>query len=285
MGTASGHSERWSVLTTRVLAPNPGPMTLDGTNTYVIRATGAGSVVVVDPGPEIADHLDRVEALGPIELVLLTHHHIDHSESAATIAARSGAPVRAADPALCIDGAPLRDGEVVEAAGTRIVVVATPGHTADSLCFHLPEDRATGAAHAFGSILTGDTVLGRGTTILARPDGSLRDYLHSLEILRDFRGADLVLPGHGPALPRLSDVAVEYIAHRRERLEQVAAALRALGIAPSRDEEVVKRVTDAVYPNTHASVRFAAEASTYAQLAYLTSERSRAAEDSIESSS
>ena len=271
MSTAGGHSERWSLLTTRVLAPNAGPMTLDGTNTYVIRAPGAESVVVVDPGPNLAEHLDRIETLGPVALVLLTHHHADHSESIATIAGRTGAPVRSADPALCINGAPLQDGEVIEAAGTRIVVVATPGHTADSLCFHLPEDRATGADHTSGSMLTGDTVLGRGTTILARPDGSLRDYLRSLEILRDFPGADLVLPGHGPALPRLSDVVAVYIAHRRERLAQVTAALSALGITASQDDEVVKQVTDAVYPNTDASVRFAAEASTYAQLVYLTS--------------
>ncbi|GAA3199139.1 MBL fold metallo-hydrolase [Microbacterium terregens] len=265
--------ERWSALTTRVLAPNAGLMTLDGTNTFVIRAAGATSAVVVDPGPDTPAHLDRLEALGPISLVLLTHHHFDHVEAAAAFAERTGAVVRALDPALCIGAPPLYDGEMIDAAGTRIVVIATPGHTADSVCFLLPEDSVPGATGAGGTLLTGDTILGRGTTILARPDGSLRDYLRSLGELRDLSGVDLVLPGHGPALPSLAAVVDSYLEHRRERLAQVSAALRTLDLPPTSDADVVTQVTDFVYPHTHPGVRFAAEASTYAQLAFLETER------------
>ncbi|MCR2808652.1 MULTISPECIES: MBL fold metallo-hydrolase [unclassified Microbacterium] len=274
-GAAAGldEAERWSALTTRILAPNAGLMTLDGTNTFVIRAEDAGSAVVVDPGPDTAAHLDRLEAFGPISLVLLTHHHFDHIEGAAEFAERTGAVVRALDPALCIDAPALYDGEVMEAAGTRIVVVATPGHTADSVCFLLPDDIVAGTDGTGGTLLTGDTILGRGTTILARPDGSLRDYLGSLARLRDLAGVDLVLPGHGPALPSLPAVVDSYLEHRRERLAQVSAALRTLDLQPSSDPEVVTRVTDFVYPHTHPGVRFAAEASTYAQLAFLETER------------
>lgn len=267
--TSVVESERWTTLATRILAPNPGPMSLDGTNTYVIRAPGSTSAVVVDPGPEIPSHLDRIEQLGPIGLILLTHHHSDHAESIATMAVRTGAPVRAVDSTLCIGSAPLRDGETIVAGGTRIIVFATPGHTADSVCFQLPEDSTIGADERMGSMLTGDTILGRGTTILAQPNGALRDYLQSLETLRDLVGVQTALPGHGPLLPSLSSIAASYLAHRRLRLAQVEDALAGLGIAASRDAGVVTRVTDIVYPQIDADIRFAAEASTAAQLEYL----------------
>jgi glyoxylase-like metal-dependent hydrolase (beta-lactamase superfamily II) len=257
-----------SALTRRLLAPNPGPMTLDGTNSYLLRAPGAASVVVVDPGPaaenpnpnqypDIDDHLDTLAGAGPVELVLITHRHADHTGGSARLAELTGAPVRALDPAYCIDGEPLVDGELVEAAGVRIRVLATPGHTADSVCFHLPDDGAT------GSVLTGDTILGRGTTILGHPDGTLGDYLHSLAALTAL-GPATVLPAHGPTLPDLAAICTAYLAHRHERLDQVRAALAQLGPAATPEQ-----VTDLVYPETDAAVRFAAEASVRAQLAYL----------------
>jgi glyoxylase-like metal-dependent hydrolase (beta-lactamase superfamily II) len=244
-------------------------MTLDGTNTFVIRAPGAVSSVVVDPGPEIPEHLDRIESLGPVELILLTHHHADHAASAPELARRTGAPVRAFRPDLCIDADPLLDGDAIDAAGARIITIATPGHTHDSVCFQLPGDSPFGADERLGSILTGDTILGRGTTILAQPTGALRDYLRSLERLRDLESAQLVLPAHGPALPRLATVAADYLTHRAGRLAQLEAALEELGLRPSRDPAVIARVTDLVYRNISSSVRFAAEASTAAQLEYL----------------
>jgi glyoxylase-like metal-dependent hydrolase (beta-lactamase superfamily II) len=261
--------DRWSHLTTRILAPNPGPMSLDGTNTYVVRAPGSRGAVVVDPGPDIREHLDRIHGHGPVDLILLTHHHRDHAESAATLATRTGAPVRAAEPSLNIGAQPLHDGEVIEAAGTRIVVVATPGHTADSVCLHLPEDRPADSDERSGSVLTGDTILGRGTTILAQPVGAVRDYLRSLEVLRDLPAARLVLPAHGPRLPSLRGIAEDYLVHRQQRLTQVVAALAELDVEPSRDASVIARVTDMVYPHVGPSVRFAAEASVSAQLEYL----------------
>ncbi len=260
-------TERWSRLATRILAPNPGPMTLDGTNTYVLRAPGEASCIVVDPGPLDAGHLDAIEAAGLVELVLLTHHHQDHVEAAPELARRTGAPVRALDPALCLGGDPLRDGETIDAAGVRVVVLATPGHTADSVCLRLPGDGPVDAEPAADSVLTGDTILGRGTTVIAPPDGSLGAYQRSLALLRDLDPAATALPAHGPALPSLSSAASAYLAHRQIRLDEVTAALASLGLQPSTDDDVVTRITDAVYPGIEP--RFAAEASARAQLAYL----------------
>ncbi|MGX1703104.1 MBL fold metallo-hydrolase [Microbacterium sp. NPDC055357] len=259
---------RTSALTTRVLAPNAGPMTLDGTNTYVLRAPGATGAVVVDPGPLDDDHLARITAEGPVELILLTHHHIDHVEAAPELARRTGAPVRAWDASLCADAAPLQPGEQLEAAGIRIDVMHTPGHTADSVCLRLPDDATLDGA-ATASVLTGDTILGRGTTIIAPPDGSLGAYLASLETLQRTGADTLALPAHGPVLPDLAAIARRYLAHRRLRLEEVQAALADLGIPASTDDDTVSAVTDRVYPQIAPDVRFAAEASTFAQLAYL----------------
>lgn len=254
--------EAVSPLATLVRAPNPGPMTLDGTNSYVLRAPGSEGVVVVDPGPADAAHLERLTAHGPVELVLLTHHHADHSEALAGFARSAGAPARAMDPAFCIDAPPIADNELIRAAGLDIRVLATPGHTADSVCYLLPDD----GDH--GSVLTGDTVLGRGTTIIADPDGAVGPYLDSLARLKTLGeragGVVAVLPGHGPVLRDLASVCEDYLIHRAERLEQVRAALAKLGADAS-----VGEVTDLVYADTDASVRGAAEASVRAQLRYL----------------
>jgi glyoxylase-like metal-dependent hydrolase (beta-lactamase superfamily II) len=239
-----------------VLAPNPGPMTLDGTNSYLLAAPGAGSSIVVDPGPDHADHLSALAA-GPVELILITHRHHDHTEGAAALARLTGAPVRAADPSFCIDGEPLRDGEIITAAGLPVTVISTPGHTIDSVSFLLAAD---GPA---GSVLTGDTILGRGTTVIAPPDGSLGAYLDSLRLLAGL-GPRFVLPAHGPQRPDLSSVAAEYLAHREQRLAAIRDVLDRLGPDAS-----VGSVTDAVYTDIDPSVRFAAEHSVAAQLDYL----------------
>ena len=182
-----------------LLAPNPGPMTLDGTNSYLLSGNGGRSSVIVDPGPLHDGHLDGLAAVGDVELILVTHRHHDHTEGAAALAAAVGAPVRAADPTFCVGGEPLRDGETVTAAGLDIGVLGTPGHTADSVCFLLTSDSPE---RPYGSVLTGDTILGRGTTVIAPPDGSLRDYLGSLRVLAAL-GHAFVLPAHGPQLPDL----------------------------------------------------------------------------------
>ncbi len=255
-------NEAVSPFATLVRAPNPGPMTLDGTNSYVLRAPGSAGVVVVDPGPSDAEHLERLAGLGPVELLLLTHHHADHSAGLVEFARGLGAPARAVDPAFSLDAPPLTDGEVIEAAGLELQVMTTPGHTADSVSFVLPDD----GDH--GSVLTGDTILGRGTTIIAHPDGALGPYLDSLARLKSFAdaagGPVAVLPGHGPVLRDLASICDDYLVHRTERLDQIRAALRDLG-----EDATVAQVTDRVYGDTDAAVRPAAEASVRAQLVYL----------------
>ncbi|GAB2744134.1 MBL fold metallo-hydrolase [Sinomonas soli] len=251
---------RWvrsSALTRYRLAPNPGPMSLDGTNSYVIAAPDSESVVVVDPGPLDPEHLAELAGAGRVELVVLTHHHPDHTEAAGEFHRMTGAPVRAKDAALCRGAGPLEDGERLEAGGVRIEVLATPGHTADSICLSLPNDGEHGA------VLTGDTILGRGTTVIMFPDGRLGDYLATLRRLEAL-GPATVLPAHGPVLPDLAGIARAYLAHREERLDQVRAALAELGGGAT-----VAQVTDAVYADVDASVRRAAENSVAAQLDYL----------------
>jgi glyoxylase-like metal-dependent hydrolase (beta-lactamase superfamily II) len=236
-----------------VLAPNPSEMTLDGTNTWVLREPGAARSLVIDPGPEDERHLRRVaEVAGPVALVLLTHGHPDHAEGARTFASLvGGVPVRALDPALRLGEEGLSEGDVVELDGLELRVMQTPGHTPDSLTFWLPADQA---------VLTGDTVLGRGTTVVHR----LGDYLASLDRLRAMaEGMRVILPGHGAKLDDPVGALDYYIAHRRERLLQVEDALAA-GAGTAR--EVVERV----YADVDRSLWPAAEASVRAQLDYLT---------------
>ncbi|WP_256212569.1 MBL fold metallo-hydrolase [Arthrobacter sp. yr096] len=248
---------RSSELTRFRLAPNPGPMSLDGTNSYVIGAPGSTRVAVVDPGPEDEQHLSDLAAAGVVDVVLITHRHADHTEASARFHELTGAPVRARSAEYCHGGDPLHDGEVLHVGGVEIRVVATPGHTSDSLCFHLPKDGPT------GSVLTGDTILGRGTTVLDYPDGKLGDYLASLDRLEAL-GAATLLPAHGPVLPALDEKCREYRDHREQRLDQIRTALENLG-----QDASVEAVTDAVYPDVDPSVRWAAETSVAAQLDYL----------------
>jgi glyoxylase-like metal-dependent hydrolase (beta-lactamase superfamily II) len=248
-----------------VLAPNPGPMTLDGTNTWVLSAPGARRAVVVDPGPADEGHLAGVvraaaEREATIALVLLTHGHLDHSESARGFAGRLGVSVRALDPAQRLGEEGLAGGDVVELDGLVVEVVATPGHSGDSLSFVLPDS---------GALLTGDTVLGRGTTVVAHPDGRLADYLDSLRRLEDLvagRGLTDLLPGHGQALADPLSVVREYLRHRAERLEQVRSAVAA-------GARTAREVVEVVYADVPREVWPAAELSVRAQLEYLRTPR------------
>jgi glyoxylase-like metal-dependent hydrolase (beta-lactamase superfamily II) len=241
-----------------VLAPNPSPMTLDGTNTWIIGEPSAATVVVVDPGPLHEEHLRRVLGAADgrrVSLILLTHGHPDHSAGARRFAELSGAPVRAADPAHRLGSEGLADGDVVTAGGCELRAVATPGHSADSVSLLLPADAA---------LLTGDTVLGRGTTVIAK-DGNLGDYLRTLGRLRDLIGSlgvDVLLPGHGPVLDDPGSTLDYYIAHRAERLDQVREALAAGAKTPA---EIVAMI----YTDVDPSVWPAAEWSVQAQLDYL----------------
>jgi glyoxylase-like metal-dependent hydrolase (beta-lactamase superfamily II) len=234
-------------------------MTLDGTNTWVLREPGGRRALVVDPGPLDDSHLDAVaEVAGEVAGVLLTHGHLDHSEGARAFAERVGCGVRALDPEHRLGTEGLGDGDVVEADGLEVHVVATPGHTADSLSFLVPAD---------GAVLTGDTVLGRGTTVVAHPDGKLGAYLDSLQRLHALaaaREARRVLPGHGPVIEDALGALDFYLAHRRERLEQVREAVRVLGT-----EATPRRVVEHVYVDVDPVLWGAAELSVRAQLEYL----------------
>ena len=251
-----------------LLAPNPGIMTLDGTNTWVLQEPGASASVVVDPGPVEDGHLERLTAeTGEVGLVLLTHHHLDHAEVAAELARRKGCSVRALEPSLCVDADPLVDGEEIDVDGLSLRVVTTPGHTADSISLVLPGD---------GALLTGDMVLGRGTTVVAHPDGQLGPYFDSIGRMRALvlNGEVRTLwPAHGPVLDDALGVLDFYLAHRQERLEQVESALRELSVplspALAEDESLPRRVVEVVYADVDESLWGAAELSVRAQLAYL----------------
>jgi glyoxylase-like metal-dependent hydrolase (beta-lactamase superfamily II) len=257
-----GSTEPWaggdvSATVTCVLAPNPSPMTLDGTNTWLVGERSTG-VVVIDPGPDDPAHLHAVVSAADtrVEQILLTHGHPDHAEGARSLHELTGAPVRALDPLHVLGGEGLRHGDVVDLGAETIRVVATPGHTSDCLSFHLASNSA---------LLTGDTILGRGTTLVAWPDGDLGDYLASLQALRERAVASessAILPGHGPVLRDPVQVIDAYLDHRHARLEQVRDAWK----SGARTAEAVVAV---VYTEIPDDVRWAAILSTRAQLAYL----------------
>ena len=238
---------------TCVLAPNASPMTLDGTNTWILVEPGAHRALIIDPGPLDESHFQAIQTtLTELDVqaavIALTHGHIDHSEGAPALAERLGVEIRA-----------WRPGELVRPDslsidGLEVEVLPTPGHSADSVTFHVRAD---------GALLTGDTVLGRGTSVVAYPDGDLGAYLDSLQLLRDAAAdARVLLPGHGPSLDEPARILNEYVEHRQLRLQQVRDALGAGARTP---DEVV----DVVYAGLDPRLRGAALMSTRAQLDYL----------------
>lgn len=245
-----------------VLAPNPSALTLDGTNTWILAEPGSDQAVVVDPGPLDEGHLRQVADLAQaggrrVAHTLLTHGHWDHSQGAARFAELTGSPVRAREPSLRHGGGTgLETGDVITAGGLELIVVPTPGHTADSVSFHLPADRA---------VLTGDTLLGRGTTFVAHPDGRLGDYLDSLRLLRSLtvdEDVATLLPGHGPVLTDARGAVEFYLAHRANRLAQVETAVeQGYRTAPEVVAHVYAEVDRTLWPAAELSVR--------AQLDYL----------------
>ncbi|MGR7024191.1 MBL fold metallo-hydrolase [Geodermatophilus sp. URMC 62] len=239
-------------LVTRVLAPNPSGMTLDGTNTYLVGEPGSGQAVVVDPGPDDPAHLAAVEqALAAraarCVAVLVTHHHGDHAEAAQPWGARFGAPVAAADAAVAGPrGRVLEPGARLRLAGTVLDVVPTPGHTADHLAFRLES----------GAVLVGDHVLGRGTSVVTHPEGDVVAYLESLRRVHDL-GPSALYCGHGPELTEDPTAVLDYyLAHRAFREAQLLAALvRGAGTVDALVADVYAEVPQALWPAAAQSTR------------------------------
>jgi len=248
-------------LTVRVLAENPSPMTLDGTNTYVIGEAGTGAAFVVDPGPPSDTHRDLVAEVlvdrdATCVAVLVTHHHPDHAAAAAAWAAHFACQVVAPTPDVAGDGGRVvTDGERLTLAGVDVHVVTTPGHSSDHTSYRLGD----------GPMLSGDHVLGRGTSVVAWPDGDLAAYLDSLRRVRDLR-VDALYPGHGPALTDDPTAVIDYyLEHRAFRRTQVLAALEE---GPADPASLVRRI----YADVDAVLWPAAERSTRATLDLLARE-------------
>ena len=246
---------------TRVLAPNPGSMSLDGTNTYVVGEPGSGQAVLVDPGPDDAAHLAAVEEAlaargAECVAVLVTHHHVDHAEAALPWGAHFGAQVAAGSPAVAGPrGRVLEPGERLALAGTTIGVVPTPGHTRDHLAFRLES----------GAVLVGDHVLGRGTSVVTHPEGDVLAYLESLRRVHDL-GPSALYCGHGPELTEDPGAVLDfYLAHRAYREQQL---LEALG----RGSATVDELVAVVYAEVPRDVWPAAAQSTRATLDKLVGE-------------
>jgi len=239
----------------RVTAPNPGPFTFHGTNTFLI---GGDTLAVLDPGPADGVHIDAVvKAIGGARVghILVSHTHRDHSPGAPLLKARTGAPVVAAGPhrparpprtdeELLLDTGGdldflpderLADGEIVEAPGYRLQAVATPGHTANHLAFALLGTEI---------LFSGDHVMGWSTTVVAPPDGSMADYMASLDRLLD-RPERVYLPAHGGAIENAQAYVRGLRAHRKMR---EAAILEGLSRGDGTIPELVARVYQALDP-------------------------------------
>ena len=235
----------------RILAPNPGIRELDGTNTWVV---GVPPAIVIDPGPDIPEHLrEVVRTAGHIGAIALTHDHPDHAPGAARLASWSGARVFAARPADAMEQ--LADGATVEAGGVSLEVVATPGHSPDHLAFF---------EQGMGALFTGDAVLGRGTSVVDPPEGDLVAYLRSLRRMLELRPRT-IYPGHGPVALNAAAKLEEYLEHRAMREEQV---LSALATGPRTPGEMVGEIYEGYPPEVLAL----AERSVLAHLLKLESE-------------
>jgi glyoxylase-like metal-dependent hydrolase (beta-lactamase superfamily II) len=243
-----------------IRAPNPGPMTLDGTNTWVIADQRAGALVV-DPGPLIVDHIEAILAacVPRLLMIVLTHRHLDHTESAAALAARAGCGVRAADPQFRLGPGGLDGADLLRVGELTLAVIETPGHTSDSRSLLLS------GPDGVHRLITGDMVLGRGTTVITHPDGDLAAYFESLDLLERMvsnRSVAELLPGHGPIVRDPLSWLSFYRRHRHERLDQVRAALAA-------GDRTAGEIVARVYADVDRSVWPAAEQSVRAQLDYL----------------
>ena len=261
--------ETVSPLVRRVVAANPGPFTGPGTATFIV---GHGAVAVIDPGPDLAEHIDALLAAlrhETVRAVLVTHTHRDHSPAARAIKAATGAPTygfgphgfgrfpsgeEGADHDFMPDHA-LRDGEVVDGPGWTMAAVHTPGHTSNHLCLALAEET---------TLFTGDHVMGWSTSVISPPDGDMAAYRASLARLLG-RDDTLYRPTHGPAITDPQTHVKGFIAHRAEREATILARLAA-------GDRAIPDLVAAIYQGLATGLRPAAGRSVLAHLIQLTDE-------------
>jgi glyoxylase-like metal-dependent hydrolase (beta-lactamase superfamily II) len=251
-----GICDQVSPLIRRVVARNPGPFTFMGTGTYIV---GRGEVAVIDPGPDLPEHLDAIlAALEPGERVthiLVTHHHSDHSPLARPLKAKTGAVIYGCAVGAAAEESTIRTeagadfdfapdvslcggGQVLEGPGWTLEAVATPGHTSNHICFALKEENA---------LFSGDHIMGWSTTVITPPDGDMTDYMESLERVKA-RGFDVLWPTHGPPIREVRPFIEAYAAHRRAREAQVLAAV---GEGYERIVDMVPKLYADVDPRLH----------------------------------
>lgn len=211
----SGECEQLSPLVSRVLAPNPSPMTLTGTNTYLV---GRAEVAVIDPGPDLPEHVEAIinglRLRGKLAIALVTHHHDDHLPAARRLRERFGMPIAGHRDLPGVDR-PLDHGQALQLAGATLVSLHTPGHTWDHVCYQLTEERA---------VFTGDLVAGTGSLVIGSGRGELAASIRSLGLLLE-RAPATLYPGHGPVVVDGQQKLREYVRHRADREQQVLAGL------------------------------------------------------------
>ncbi|WP_309644821.1 MBL fold metallo-hydrolase [Phenylobacterium sp.] len=228
-----GACDQVSPLIRRVVANNPGPFTFLGTGTYIV---GRGEVAVIDPGPDLPEHLDAIlAALEPGERVthiLVTHHHSDHSPLAKPLQEKTGAPIYGCAVGVLAEESTIRTeagadfgfapdislcggGTVLTGPGWTLEAIATPGHTSNHICFALHEENA---------LFSGDHIMGWSTTVITPPDGDMTDYMASLDLVKA-REFAVLWPTHGPPITEVTPFVEAYIAHRRAREAQVLDAV------------------------------------------------------------
>ena len=257
--------ERVALGIRRIVARNPSPFTFRGTGTYVV---GDGEVAVIDPGPDLDEHVAALLAGlsgEQVTHILITHTHSDHSPAAAALKAATGAPTygfgphaggKRGDPEVEEGGdwdfAPdvtVHDGDPIVGSGWRCEAVHTPGHTSNHLCFALPDQ---------GILFSGDHVMGWSTSVIAPPDGDMSAYMASLDKLLD-RSDAVYWPTHGPAITEPRAHVRAFVAHRREREAGIVECLAA-------GSERIDAIVDKLYVGLQPGLRRAAGRSVYAHL-------------------
>ena len=259
-----GLVEQVHPLVRRVLAGNPSPFTFTGTQTYVV---GRGEVAVIDPGPDLADHVDAILSATSgerIAAILCTHTHRDHSPASRLLAAATGAPIIGCPPLALEDDGPRADasfdfdyvpdqvlehGDSIAGEGWTLRAVATPGHTSNHLCFALDEEK---------TLFTGDHVMGWSTTVVSPPDGDMTLYMRSLKDLLE-RDDRLYLPAHGPPVEKTHAHVRALLAHRRMREKQILAEL-------GKGHDQIVRMVETMYRDVDPRLHPAAGRSVLAHL-------------------